>query len=195
MFLRSLSIVILSIALCPLSFAQRARATATIAPADGSAPVAKPAALPATYIKVTQIDIIGLKKLIKPNGKPLLINFWATWCPPCVDEFPDLVKVAEDYRDKVDVVTVSLDDLAEINTSVPKFLAEMKAEMPAYLLYTKDESAAIRLVSRDWAGNLPMTILYDTAGNIAYTRNGRIRVQPLRDNIDKLLAPAVEAPK
>jgi thiol-disulfide isomerase/thioredoxin len=175
--------------LVQVSFGQKASATAVIANADGTAPVVKPAVTAAITSPVKQIDIVGLKKLIKPAGRPLLINFWATWCPPCVDEFPDLVKIDNDYRGKLDVITVSLDDLADIDTYVPKFLAEMKAEMPAYLLHTKDEGAAIRLITKDWAGNLPMTVLYDAGGTIAYMRNGRIRVQPLRDNIDKLLAP------
>src|SRR5688572_3558066 len=85
---------------------------------------------------VTRINTLGLKKLLKPQGKPLLINFWATWCDPCREEFPDLVKIDTNYRGKLDVITVSLDDLADIKTFVPKFLSEMKAEMPAYLLKT-----------------------------------------------------------
>lgn len=193
MFLRSLATVLFSIALCSLAFGQRASATATIAPAAGSAAVVeKPGVLPSA-VKVTQVDIDGLRKLIKPDGKPRLINFWATWCPPCMDEFPDLVKIDADYRGKIDLVTISLDELSEIDRDVPKFLADMKAEMPAYLLHTKDEGAAIRLVSRDWAGNLPMTVLYDSSGTVVYSRMGRIRVQPLRDNIDKLLAAPAPA--
>ena len=43
--------------------------------------------------KITQIDIAALKQLIQPNGKPRLINFWATWCGPCREEYPDLVKI------------------------------------------------------------------------------------------------------
>jgi thiol-disulfide isomerase/thioredoxin len=83
---------------------------------------------------VTQIDAKGLKDLLKPNGKPLLINFWATWCASCREEFPDLVKIGTDYKGKIDLITVSLDELSEINGEVPKFLAQMKSESPAYLL-------------------------------------------------------------
>ncbi len=139
--------------------------------------------------EVTQIDIEGLKKLIKPNGKPLLINFWATWCDPCREEFPDLVKVHAAYRGKIDFITVSLDDLADIAGGVPKFLAEMKAEMPAYLLHTPDESAAIAMVSKDWNGNLPMTILITASGDVAYVRKGKIRYEAVTVEIDKTLAP------
>ncbi len=140
--------------------------------------------------KVTQIDAEGLKKLLKPNGKPLLINFWATWCDPCRDEFPDLVKLDATYRGKIDFITISLDDLADINTFVPKFLVEMKAEMPAFLLHTPDENAAITMVSKDWSGNLPMTILYTSDGKMAYVRNGKIRANAVTAEIDKLLVPA-----
>ena len=141
--------------------------------------------------KVTMIDIEGLKNIIKPNGKPLLINFWATWCDPCREEFPDLVKLNAAYKGKVDFVTVSLDDLADIDRDVPKFLAEMKSEMPAYLLHTPDEEAAINMVSKDWSGNLPMTVLLQADGKIGYQRNGRLKFETVKENIDRVLGGPV----
>src|SRR6476660_622921 len=77
--------------------------------------------------KVTQIDETGLKNALKPNGKPLLINFWATWCDPCREEFPDLVKLDAEYKGKgLNFIAVSLDDLSDIKSEVPKFLNQMK---------------------------------------------------------------------
>ncbi len=151
---------------------------------------AKPAASAALKVagpQVTQIDIEGLKKLLKPNGKPLLINFWATWCDPCREEFPDLVKLNGEYKGRVDFITVSLDDLDDIATLVPKFLREVKAEMPAYLLKTPDESAAITLVAKDWSGNLPLTVLYNAAGEPAYTRPGKFQYETLKDEVEKVV--------
>src|SRR5437867_7932333 len=124
---------------------------------------------------VTQIDLIALKKLLKRAGKPGLINFWATWCDPCREEYPDLVKIDEQYRGKIDFLTVSLDDLADKDTAVPKFLTEMKAEMPAYILITPDEEAAIAAVSKDWSGALPLTILYNEKGGVSYFRQGKVK--------------------
>jgi thiol-disulfide isomerase/thioredoxin len=194
MFLRITFTAAIAAVLVQFSFGQKASATTAVANADGTPGVVKPVVrTDPSNVKV--IDNIGLKKLIKPAGRPLLINFWATWCPPCIDEFPDLVKIDTDYRGRLDVITVSMDDLADIDTYVPKFLSDMKAEMPAYLLHTRDEAAAIRLAYKDWAGNLPLTVLFDASGTVAYARNGKIRVQPLRESIDKLLAPAVLAPK
>ena len=141
---------------------------------------------PKNLPKVTQIDEIKLKELLKPNGKPLLVNFWATWCEPCREEFPDLVKINADYKGKIDFITISLDDLEELNRDVPKFLAEMKAKMPAYLLKSTNDDAAIASISKDWSGGLPFTILLNEKGEIVYFRQAKIKPIELRGAIDKL---------
>lgn len=137
-------------------------------------------------IKVIQIDEVTIKELLKPKGKPLLVNFWATWCIPCREEFPDLVELDKEYKGKIDFITISLDDLAEIERDVPKFLSEMKATMPAYLLRTTDENAVISLISKDWHGGLPFTILYAATGDIAYARQGKITLEVVKSKIDDL---------
>lgn len=136
---------------------------------------------------VTKIDNAQLATLLKPNGKPLIVNFWATWCEPCREEFPDLVKLDALYKGKADMITITLDDLAEINGDVPKFLNEMKSTIPTYLLHTNDQDAAITMVSKDWAGNLPLTMVYDANGTIVYQRNGKFRYETLKENIDRAL--------
>ncbi len=140
--------------------------------------------------KVTAVDTIALTNLLKregENAKPLLINFWATWCDPCREEFPDLVKIDADYRGKIDFITISLDDLEDINGTVPKFLAGMKAEMPAYLLNTDNEEAAIGSVSKDWQGGLPFTLLLNEKGEVVYSRQGKVIIEALRTEIENLM--------
>lgn len=137
--------------------------------------------------KVTQIDGEALKNLLEPNGKPLLINFWATWCDPCREEFPDLVKIAVDYKGKIDLLTVSLDDLADISGDVPKFLAQMKSDSPAYLLKVPDESEAIAVVSKNWQGGLPFTILFAADGKVIYSKQGKFKTELLRQQIENLI--------
>jgi len=168
------------------SFAQTRKKTKSKLPAKTSKIAPKSVAL--TLPKVTQIDQEKLKNLLKPNGKPLLINFWATWCVPCREEFPDLVKIGADYKDKIDLITVSLDELSEINGDVPKFLAEMRAEMPSYLLKTPSEEAAIAVVSKDWQGGLPFTILFDEKGETVYFKQGKFQTEILRQELEKLAA-------
>lgn len=137
--------------------------------------------------KVTRIGLDEMKVLLRPSGKPRVVNFWATWCDPCREEFPDLVRLSGEYSDKVDFVTISLDDLSEIDGDVPKFLAEMRSTIPAFLLKVPDEDEAIRSVSKDWTGNLPLTIVFDANGMTVYQRNGKFRSEILKENIDRSL--------
>jgi thiol-disulfide isomerase/thioredoxin len=138
---------------------------------------------------VREIDLDGLKKILQRDPKdtrPLLINFWATWCDGCREEFPDLVKIDNDYRDKgLNFISVSLDDITDIKTAVPGFLKEMKAQMPVVLLNVKDPEPAIHAVDEKWDGQLPATYLYDKEGKIVFKYFGRIKPEELRSAIDK----------
>ena len=82
--------------------------------------------------------------------------------------------------------TVTLDEPKDINTAVPRFLTEMKAEMPSYLLVSENESDLIASVAKDWTGGMPFTILYTPKGDIAYFRQGKVKTDILRAEIDKL---------
>jgi len=145
---------------------------------------------PATPQAIRLVDLEGVKKLISSDRqtKPLLINFWATWCDPCRDEFPDLVKVDQDYRGKgLDFIAISLDDTADIKSTVPEFLRQMKATMPVYLLNVNDPEPVIMAVDKDWGGALPATFLYDAQGKVVFRHYGRVKTPELREAIEKLV--------
>lgn len=146
-------------------------------------PDTKVAALP----KVTQVNETTIKEILKANGKPLLVNFWATWCVPCREEFPELIEIDKEYKGKIDFITISLDDPAEINRDVPKFLNEMKATMPAYLLRTNDESAVIGAITKDWAGGLPFSVLYNEKGELVYFKQGKIKIEDVKSKLDEVI--------
>jgi thiol-disulfide isomerase/thioredoxin len=136
---------------------------------------------------VSAIDTDALKGLItQQRERPLLVNFWATFCDPCRDEFPDLVKIDKEYRPQsLDFVTVSLDDIDQLKTDVPKFLSAMKATMPAYLLNTTDPEPAINFIDKRWQGDLPATYLYNEKGEVVYKHIGRVNTAELREAIEK----------
>ena len=154
---------------------------------------AKRVAMAQSTVKVTQIDEVALRKLLAPGGKPLLINFWATWCDPCREEFPELVELDKEYKGRISFITISLDDPGDINTVVPKFLTSMKAEMPAYLLKTADESGVISSISKSWSGGMPFTALYNAKGDLSYFREGKVVMATLREELNKLVAPSATA--
>jgi thiol-disulfide isomerase/thioredoxin len=159
----------------------------------GRAPVKpKPrAARPAPKPEVREIDAAGLKALLESNaagGRVLLINFWATWCVPCREEFPDLVRIEKEFRrlgKEFSFVTVSLDDVTDIRTAVPEFLSQMRAtRMPAYLLNASEPEEAINLVNREWRGELPATFLFGRRGALSFKHTGRIKPDELRRAIN-----------
>ncbi len=140
---------------------------------------------------IRQINLEGLKKLIvtdSRNPQPILINFWATWCDPCREEFPDLVKIDTDYRaKKLNFVAVSLDDVEDLKSTVPKFLKEMHASMPVVLLNVNDPEPAIKAIDTAWDGQLPATFLYDREGKVVFKHFGRINAEELRGALDKAI--------
>ena len=158
---------------------------ALVVPAQRKKGYARKAAKPLPV--VSAIDTDALKGLItKERERPLLVNFWATFCDPCRDEFPDLVKIDKDFRPhSLEFVTVSLDDIDEITNEVPKFLNAMNATMPAYLLNVSDPEPAINFIDKRWRGDLPATYLYNEKGEIVYYHIGRVNAADLRAAIDK----------
>ncbi len=170
----SLSIILLATFAAPSQTRNRKRGAA------------KPAA-----IAVTEIDAKSLSSLLKrepAHQRPLLVNFWATWCDPCREEFPDLVKIDQHYRRKgLDFIAISLDDLGDIKTEVPKFLRQMRATMPAYLLNVPDPEKAINAVDPKWSGALPATFLYNPEGKVVFKHFGRVEPLELRAAIDKVI--------
>ena len=170
--------LVIPVALCILF-------VALFVPAQQKKGYARKAAKPLPV--VSAIDTDALKGLItKEREGPLLVNFWATFCDPCRDEFPDLVKIDKEYRPhSLEFVTVSLDDIDQIKTDVPKFLDAMNATMPAYLLNVSDPEPAINFVDRRWRGDLPATYLYNKKGEIVYSHIGRVNATELRNAIEK----------
>lgn len=154
----------------------------------------------ADAFKITELKEDGLKSLLGVGAKrerPLLVNFWATWCVPCREEFPDLVKIRGQYgADRLDFVTVSLDDVSDIGKAVPEFLSEQRAtQIPAYFLHVADEGVAINFVDSTWQGELPATFLFDRDGKVVFKHKGRVKPDELRAAIEQALsAKSQDAP-
>ena len=113
------------------------------------------------------------------RGKVVLVNFWATWCPPCRQETPGLVRLYRDYRAKgVEVVGIAMDD--DPRQAVPPFL--LKYSVP-YTVLVPDSSFQL-------AGDidsLPTTLLIDRKGRVARVWVGAIGESEVEDELDVLL--------
>ena len=157
--------------------------------ASTAAQISRPPELPETK----KIDGAGLKSLLPTaqNKKPVLINFWATWCGPCYSEFPELVKIDADYREKgLNFALVSVDNVSFIDTKVPEFLQQFGAAMPSYLIdfpNRREIARAVRQIAPRFADRYPFTLLFDARGKLVYQKLGRIDAKILRAEIDKVL--------
>ena len=143
---------------------------------------------------VKKIDGAGLRKLLpnKENKKPVLINFWATWCGPCRVEFPELVEIDKDFRAKgLEMKLVSVDNFALIDSLVPEFLTQYEGDrIPAFLLDIPSDFQrlkAIRRIAPPVRSGIPLTLLYNANGKLVYRKNGVIDAKILRKQIEKTL--------
>ncbi|MGI8555582.1 MAG: redoxin family protein [Pyrinomonadaceae bacterium] len=144
-------------------------------------------------IETKKIDGEGLKNLLPTtkNRKPVLINFWATWCGPCYSEFPELVKIDADYRKRgLNFSLVSVDNVALIDSKVPEFLQQFNATMPSYLIDYPNRpqiAKAVRQIAPMFKDRYPLTLLFDARGKLIYQKMGRIDAKILRAEINKVL--------
>jgi len=143
--------------------------------------------------EIREVDLAGLQKILQREPKdtrPLLINFWATWCDGCREEFPDLVKIDGDFRAKgLNFVSVTVDEVEDKGRAA-QFLTEMKATMPVVLLNMADKEPAIHAVDASWDGAMPATFLYDRDGKIVFKYFGKVKPDELRAAIEKALMGA-----
>lgn len=97
----------------------------------------------------------------REDGKVYVINFWATWCKPCVEELPYFEKLAEEMADEdVQIVMVSLDFARDVRTKLKDFVQERPLELPVVALADQQYNNWIDRVDRRWGGAIPVTILY-----------------------------------
>ena len=122
-------------------------------------------------------DLAGADVAVEAKGKPYIINFWATWCPPCQAEIPDLAAFYAAHKDTVDFYAVNLQEDAQ---PVQKFMAERKVELPVVL---DTQGAAANLYG---VRAIPTTVVVDRDGKIAYRKTGGVTKEELEDVISKL---------
>ncbi len=134
---------------------------------------------------VDKIDTKGIQKLIANNSDKLrLVNVWATWCGPCVTEFPDFIDMSRMYGNReFELITISADK-PEKQDKVLSFLNKVNAAASTNYLFAQDNKyALIEAIDPEWQGALPYTLLIAPGGKKLYSQQGTIDPQAMKGRI------------
>ena len=117
----------------------------------------------ARNIEFKIVDYYGLEEVLRrKDDKIYVVNFWATWCAPCVKELPYFEKLDKEYENKkVEVVLVSLDFPKQFDSRLKPFVNKHQLRSELYALNDMDSNYWIPKVSENWSGALPATLIYN----------------------------------
>ena len=127
-------------------------------------------------------DVKGeVQPLAQWQGKPLIVNFWATWCAPCVEEMPELSELqAEIASRNIHILGIGIDS----PSNIAQFAAKYKISYPLYTGGIDGSELARQLGNQ--AGGLPYTVLIDREGKVKKTYLGRLKMEELRRDLAAL---------
>ncbi|MBL8208328.1 MAG: redoxin domain-containing protein [Blastocatellia bacterium] len=107
------------------------------------------------------------------RGKVVLVNFWATWCAPCIKEIPEIIRLQEKYKERgLRVIAVSMDEPEELEANVRPFVAKRFPSFVSYLCKESDHDKFASVIDPTWAEILPTNFLIDRDGKLKVTLTG-----------------------
>jgi thiol-disulfide isomerase/thioredoxin len=97
------------------------------------------------------------------KGKTSLVNIWATWCMPCVKEFPELLKLYRNYKESgFELILISVDEKEDKDTKLREFLKTQGVDFVTYYNEFKKPEEIIDYFDKSWGGEIPATYIYNT---------------------------------
>ncbi|MFT4598014.1 MAG: thiol-disulfide isomerase/thioredoxin [Bacteroidia bacterium] len=134
------------------------------------------------------VNFDELQKILSTKkDKLVVVNFWATWCPPCVAELPHFMEVNNEYadQDSYEMILVSLDKASDLETSVRKMIDKLNITTDAYILDdNKRMNEWIPAIDAGWSGAIPATVFYKNNKKVLFVE-GQMTKEELKNAIEK----------
>lgn len=127
------------------------------------------------------------QRIARHKGKVVLVNFWATWCGPCMEELPDLARFYRSYKARgMEMIGVSFDDEETADQTVPPVLRRHRVEYPVLIVKQDFDRFADRF-DKGWRGEVPRFYLYDQSGKRVKAWSGKTSYETLETEVRRLL--------
>lgn len=145
--------------------------------------------LPYQNDKLEVYDYDGLEPLInQKDDKVHVVNFWATWCGPCIKELPYFEAVNEKYKNEnVEVLLVSLDFPSKYDSALKPYIKKNNIKCKVVALDDTDQNKWIPAIHENWSGAIPATIIYKGNKRLFYERS--FTQEELETEVKKFLRP------
>lgn len=126
-------------------------------------------------------------RIQKLRGKVVVVNFWATWCAPCMEELPDLARFYRNYRSKgVAFIGVSVDDPETADSDIPPVIRKHKVRYPIVVL-DGAPNTFIEKFDKSWRGEIPRFYLYSKSGKRLKAWSGKTSYEKLEALVKEAL--------
>jgi thiol-disulfide isomerase/thioredoxin len=127
-----------------------------------------------------------LKAVREPGARVVLVNIWATWCIPCREEMPDLLRLRRAYAPRgLRVILVSGDFSSDREQAIA-FLREQGVDFPTYIK-TGSDMEFIDALDPSWSGALPATFIYDGEGRLRHALHGKASYEQFEEKVQAVL--------
>lgn len=137
------------------------------------------------YITFNELE----KIMYQQDDTVRIINFWATWCKPCIEELPAFEQISAEYKtQKVKIILVSMDFKSKIDIQLKPYIQKNHIQSTVFVMDQTDSNIWINKVSTEWSGSIPATIFTLQSKQLSF-HEGKYSYEELKQKIQSIIQP------